>query len=122
MSDPFWSAARERMLLDPTVTNLNTGSFGPLPRVVFERVTELRQQLAAEPMNFFVRELGPLLWQARQRLAQFIGGVPERLVFTENVTTAINLVAASLSIASPGEILLTDYEKGAMYFSSGSTA
>src|ERR1700734_2328834 len=97
--------ARAAILIDPAVTNLNTGSFGPLPRVVFERVTELRQQLAAEPINFFVRELGPLLWQARQRLAQFIGGVPERLVFTENVTTAINLVAASLSIASPGEIL-----------------
>src|SRR5947209_15449163 len=107
MSDPFWTAARERMLLDPTVTNLNTGSFGPQPRVVFERVTQLRRRLAEEPMAFFVRELPPLLWHARQRLAQFIGGVPERLVFTENVTTAINLVAASLSIASPGEILLT---------------
>ena len=116
MPDPFWTAARERMLLDPTVTNLNTGSFGPLSRTVFERVTELRRQLAAEPMAFFVREMPPLLWQARQRLAQFIGGVPERLVFTENVTTAINLVASSLSIASPGEILLTDYEYGAMHW------
>jgi isopenicillin-N epimerase len=116
MPDPFWAAARERMLLDQTVTNLNTGSFGPLSRPVFERVTELRRLLAAEPMNFFVRQLPPLLWEARCRLAQFIGGVPERLVFTENVTTAINLVASSLSIASPGEILLTDHEYGAMHW------
>jgi isopenicillin-N epimerase len=116
MSDAFWSAARAKMLLDPTVTNLNTGSFGPLSRPVFERVTELRRRLAEEPMAFFVREMPPLLWQARQRLAQFIGGVPERLVFTENVTTSINLVASSLSIASPGEILLTDHEYGAMHW------
>jgi isopenicillin-N epimerase len=116
MSHAFWAAARERMLLDPTVTNLNTGSFGPLSRPVFERVTELRRRLAEEPMAFFVREMPRLLWQARQRLAQFIGGVPERLVFTENVTTAINLVASSLSIASPGEILLTDHEYGAMHW------
>lgn len=116
MSDAFWSAARARMLLDPTVTNLNTGSFGPLSRPVFERVTEIRHRLAEEPMAFFVREMPPLLWQARQRLAQFIGGVPERLVFTENVTTAINLVAGSLIIASPGEILLTDHEYGAMHW------
>ncbi len=34
------------MLLDPAVVNLNTGSFGPLPRVVFEEVTRLRQRLA----------------------------------------------------------------------------
>ena len=48
MPDAFWSAARAQMLLDPTVTNLNTGSFGPLPRCVFDRATELRQALAAE--------------------------------------------------------------------------
>ena len=34
-----WSAARAAMLLDPSVANLNTGSFGPTPRVVFDRAT-----------------------------------------------------------------------------------
>jgi isopenicillin-N epimerase len=116
MPDLSWPDARAQMLLDPTVTNLNTGSFGPLSRPVFERVTELRRRLAEEPMAFFVREMPPLLWHARERLAQFIGGVPECLIFTENVTTAINLVASSLSIASPGEILLTDHEYGAMHW------
>src|SRR5579859_4908182 len=91
MVDPFWSAARSRMLLDPTVINLNTGSFGPLPRPVFERATELRLLLAAEPMDCFVRRLPPLLWEARERLATLLGGDPRRLVFTENVTTAVNL-------------------------------
>ena len=62
VTNAFWTAARARMMLDPTTTNLNTGSFGPLPRVVFERVTELRQRLAAEPMDFLVRGLPPLLW------------------------------------------------------------
>src|SRR5213596_3332061 len=105
MSDPhpdsqFWSQARSQVLLDPHVVNLNTGSFGPQPRVVFERVTELRRRLAEEPMAFFVREMPPLLWEARQRLAAFVGAAPERLVFTENVTTAINLVASSLPLAS----------------------
>ncbi len=116
MLDPFWSAARSRMLLDPTVINLNTGSFGPLSRPVFERVTELRLLLAAEPMDFFVRRLPPLLWEARERLATFLGGNPRRLVFTENVTTAINLVASSLTLAAPGEILLSDHEYGAMHW------
>src|SRR5438105_4724693 len=41
---PDWSAARAAMLLDPTVVNLNTGSFGPTPRVVFERATALRRR------------------------------------------------------------------------------
>ena len=53
----FWPHARSQVLLDPTVANLNTGSWGPLPRPVFERVTQLRQRLAEEPMDFFLRRL-----------------------------------------------------------------
>lgn len=116
MPNPFWSAARAAMLLDPTVINLNTGSFGPLPRVVFEHVTRLRQRLAEEPMDFFVRQAPPLLWQARERLALFLGADPRRLLFTANVTAAINLVASGLCLSSPGEILLTDHEYGAMHW------
>ena len=114
MPASVWAAARAQMLLDPEIANLNTGSFGPLPRVVFERVTQLRRRLAEEPMDFFVRQSPPLLWAARERLAGFLGADPRRLVFTVNVTAAINIVAASLCLAAPGEILMTDHEYGAM--------
>jgi isopenicillin-N epimerase len=110
----FWSDARAQMLLDPEVVNLNTGSFGPLPRVVFERAMRLRQRLAEEPMDFLVRQAPPLLWQARERLAGFLGCDPHRLAFTANVTASINTVAAALCLAAPGEVLLTDHEYGAM--------
>jgi isopenicillin-N epimerase len=111
-----WSAARAAMMLDPTVTNLNTGSFGPLPRVVFDAVTDIRRRLAAGPTDFFVRQMPPLLWTARLRLAEFLGADPLRLVFAVNVTSAVNLVASSLNLAAPGEILLTDHEYGAMHW------
>src|SRR5262249_37580231 len=116
MSDAFWAAACSQMMLDPTVANLNTGSFGPWPRPVFERVTELRRRLAAEPMDFLPRKLPPPLWEARERLAAYLGGEAKRLVFTANVTASVNVVAASLRLASPGEILLTDHEYGAMHW------
>src|SRR2546422_6651584 len=116
MSKVTWSAARAQVLLDPRVANLNTGSFGPLPRPVFEGVTELRRRLAEEPMDFLVRQLPPLLWQARERLAQFLGGDPYRLVFTANVTSAVNTIASALRLSGPGEILLTDHEYGAMHW------
>jgi isopenicillin-N epimerase len=116
MSDAFWSSARSQMMLDPTVTNLNTGSFGPLPRPVFDRATELRRRQAAGPMDFLIRQAPPLLWEARRRLAEFLGGDPRRLVFTANVSAAVNIVAASLRLAAPGEILLTDHEYGAMHW------
>lgn len=110
MSVSGWAAARAGMMLDPTAVNLNTGSGGPLPRRVFERVTGLRGRLADAPMDFLLRGVPPLLWKARERLAGFLGGDPRRLVLTTNVTGAVNLVASSLDIAGPGEILLTDHE------------
>ncbi|MFQ3649520.1 MAG: aminotransferase class V-fold PLP-dependent enzyme [Gemmataceae bacterium] len=111
---PDWTAARAAMMLDPTVTNLNTGSFGPLPRVVRDRVTQLRDHLAAEPMDFLLRQQPELLWQARVALAAYLSVTPERLLFTSNVSAAINLVASSLQLPPGGEILLTDHEYPAM--------
>ncbi|MFM7150060.1 MAG: aminotransferase class V-fold PLP-dependent enzyme, partial [Gemmataceae bacterium] len=55
-----------------------------------------------------------LLWGSRERLAHFLGGDPRRLVFTSNVSTSINIIAASLELSSPGEILMTDHEYGSM--------
>ena len=114
MSPTDWAAARAQIILDPTVTMLNTGSFGPLPCPVFDRVTDLRRHLAAGPTDFFVRHAPPLLWAARERTAAFLGTRPDRLVFTTNVSAAINLVASGLNLAGPGEVLMTDHEYGAM--------
>jgi isopenicillin-N epimerase len=116
MVDPFWTAARGEMLLDPTVINLNTGSFGPVPREVFEHATELRRRLAAGPMDFYLRQLPPLLWSARERLAGFLHVDPRRMLFTANVSVSVNIIASSLQLASPGEILLTDHEYGSMHW------
>jgi len=102
------------MMLDPSVVQLNTGSWGPVPRAVFERVTELRRELAAGPTNFFLRRLPGLLWKAREETAAFLGTSVESLVFTVNVSAAINLVAAGLRLEGPGEILMTDHEYGCM--------
>jgi hypothetical protein len=53
MTEPIdWAAVRGHIHLDPAVTMLNTGSFGPLPHPVFDRVTDLRRKLAAgEPIT-----------------------------------------------------------------------
>jgi isopenicillin-N epimerase len=114
MPDMSWPEARAEMLLDPTVANLNTGSFGPLSRQAFDRVTALRRRLAEEPMDFLLRQAPPLLADARAHLSRFLNADERRLVFTANATAAINTVAAGLCLATPGEILLTDHEYGAM--------
>ncbi|QFU92991.1 aminotransferase class V-fold PLP-dependent enzyme [Amycolatopsis sp. YIM 10] len=109
-----WASARDQVLRDPAVINLNTGSCGRLPRPVFDRVTALRTRLAAGPMDFLSRQLPSLLWTARERLAEYVGTRPHRLAFTTNVTGAVNLVASSVRLARGAEILLTDQEYAPM--------
>jgi isopenicillin-N epimerase len=113
---PQWALLREQMLLDPQVTYLNTGSYGIVPRPVFERASDLRRQLQMNPVDFIWRRSGEMLWNARCRLAGFIHADPKQVIFTVNVTTAINIVASSLRLAAPGEILMTNHEYGAVRF------
>ncbi|MCW0459093.1 Isopenicillin N epimerase [Xanthomonas sacchari] len=101
---------RERMLLPSHVVYLNAGSFGPLPRAVFEVTAALRHRLAEEPTDFLLRQAPDLLWRAREELAEFLDCAPNRLVFTASVSAAASLVASSLALAAPGEILLSDQE------------
>ena len=56
------------------------------------------------------------LWQARERLATFLGGDPRTASVHGQRLRPINIVAASLRLAAPGEILLTDHEYGAMHW------
>lgn len=107
---PDWARIRERVPLEPGVTMLNTGSFGPTSEPVFARVTELRHKQAAGPTDFFTRQLPPLLWNARQRFADFVGCTPSRVVFTANVSMAVNIVANGLTVDGPGELLMSDWE------------
>jgi isopenicillin-N epimerase len=95
----YWS-------LDPTVTFLNHGAFGACPIPVLARQQALRQQLEREPLRFVMRELEPLLDEARGALAAFVGADSADLVFVPNATTGVNSVLRSLSF-SPGDELLT---------------
>jgi isopenicillin-N epimerase len=105
-----WASARDQMVLDPAVAFLNTGSFGPPSRRAFDRLERMRRHLAADPMDFLLRWVPSKLWEARVRLAEYLGSKASRLVLTTNVTQAVNLVASSLRFEPSGEILLTDQE------------
>ncbi len=109
-----WAKARAQVMLDPSVTMLNCGSFGPTALPVFEQMTALRRELAMGPTDFFLRKAPPLLWRSRVVAAKFLGTTPQQFHFATNVSVAINIVASSLVLNSPGEILLTDQEYGAM--------
>jgi isopenicillin-N epimerase len=102
-----WSASWS---LRADSTYLNHGSFGPPPAPVRAAQREWKRQLDEQPMDFFVRQF-PSAWaEARDRLATFVGTAPDNLVFVENATVAMNVVADSFRLRPGDEVLLNDHE------------
>jgi Selenocysteine lyase len=104
---------RQHWLLDPAITYLNHGSFGATPKVVLAKQDALRAQLEREPVRFMVRELEPLLDDARSVLASFVGADPAALAFVPNATAGVNAVLRSLDLDKHDELLVTSHEYNA---------
>jgi len=65
-------------------------------------------------MDFFVRQLEPHWLAARLQLGSLAGTAPDNLVFVENATTAMNIVAANVSLRPGDQVVLSDHEYGAV--------
>jgi len=96
------------------VTFLNHGSFGPTPRTVLAVRERFLREHAANPVDFYLRKLEPLLEETADEVARFVGSSSDQLIFLPNATAGMNIVAANVSLSTGDEVLLTDHEYGAV--------
>src|SRR5688572_585046 len=96
--DDAWESFRREWQLRPGTTYLNHGSFGPPPKRVLQQQIQWKAQVDSQPMDFFVRQYAPAWRAARQRLADWVNAAADDLVFVENATQGMNVVANSLSL------------------------
>lgn len=104
---------RSQFLLDPSVVFLNHGSFGACPKPVFKTYQRWQLELERQPVEFLGRRLDDLLQEAMRSLAAYVNADAEDMIFAQNATTGVNMVARSLPLQPGDEILTTDHEYGA---------
>ena len=100
---------RAHWRLDPSIAFLNHGSFGACPEEVLAEQQRWRERMERQPVQFFVRDLEPLLDDARAALAAFLGADPQDVAFVPNATTGVSAVLRSLHFAAADELLTTNH-------------
>lgn len=108
------SSLKQQFLLDPSITFLNHGSFGATPKPVFEAYQRWQRELENQPVEFLGRRVTELMSESRAALGSYLGTHADNLIYTQNVTISLNIVARSLELKPGDEVLATDHEYGAM--------
>ncbi|HEY2148663.1 MAG TPA: aminotransferase class V-fold PLP-dependent enzyme, partial [Pirellulales bacterium] len=112
--DSAWAPIAARWHIRGGTIYLNHGSYGPPPDAVRLARRQWIDRLDENPVDFFNRHFEPELFAARDRLAKFVGTSGENLIFVENATAGMNVVASSFRLAAGDEVLATDHEYGAV--------
>ena len=105
---------KSHFLLGPEIIFLNHGSFGATPKPVFKEYQRWQRELEKQPVEFLGRRVTGLLAESRAELGDYLGANADSLVYTQNVTISLNIVARSLELGPGDEVLATDHEYGAM--------
>jgi isopenicillin-N epimerase len=96
-------------LIDPDIAYLNHGGYGALPRQVAEAAERWRARTEANPTQLLAHDWQEQVDRVRQRLASFLKGRSDELVFVANATTGSASVVASLDLAPGDEIVTTNH-------------
>jgi isopenicillin-N epimerase len=108
------NSLKKHFLLDPNMVFLNHGSFGATPKPVFREYQRWQRELEKQPVEFLGRRFTQLMAASRAALGKYLGTQADNLVYTQNVTISLNIVARSLELGNGDEVLSTDHEYGAI--------
>lgn len=108
------NSLKQYFLLDPNICFLNHGSFGATPKPVFDEYQRWQRELENQPVEFLGRRFTGVMADARAALGAYLGTHADNLVYTQNVTISMNIVARSLELGAGDEVLSSDHEYGAM--------
>lgn len=101
--------------LDPTLTFLNHGSYGSVPRAVLRFQQQLRERVEADPVRFYKSDLEGLMDDMRSRLGAFLNTRPADLAPFPNATYVLCSILNNANLKPGDEVLVTDHEYQSLF-------
>ncbi|NBO38109.1 aminotransferase class V-fold PLP-dependent enzyme [bacterium] len=98
--------------LDPSITFLNHGSYGAVPRDVQRTQQDIMREIERNPVDFLSRRLPEKLACQRTRLAQWLNMDADGCAFVSNATAGVGSVLTSLSFKAGDEIVFHSHGYG----------
>lgn len=96
-------------MLDEHVAFLNHGSFGAVPRCVFDEQTEWLRRIEAEPVEILSRRREELLDSVKREIGAWLGMRPDDFGLVTNATEGVNAVLRSIEWGPGDELLTTNH-------------
>ncbi len=113
-ADADWQDIAAQFHVRADTVYLNHGSFGISPQPVRDARRNWIDQLDSQPMDFYVRQMEPLFAKTIGQLGQFLHTDPGNLIFAENATMGMNIVADSFPLQTGDQVLSNNHEYGAV--------
>jgi selenocysteine lyase/cysteine desulfurase len=104
---------RKEFLLDESILFVNHGSYGAVPKKVFQKRQALQAQIEKCPDIWFAWDLKTLYDENIAALAEFVGADPKNIAFVTNSTTGVNTVLKNLLLEPEDILLLNSHTYGA---------
>ncbi|BEI83739.1 hypothetical protein CcaverHIS002_0403430 [Cutaneotrichosporon cavernicola] len=92
----FGHGMKKHWGFDPKYTNLNHGSYGTPPLVVFEAKEKLARKMDLAIDRYMRRELEPTIEEIRKQLAPMINATAEEVVLVPNTTHGVNTISVNI--------------------------
>jgi len=106
-----WSRTRERFAIEPGLSYLNTGTFGPPLLEALEIETKDRLAMSRNyPVHFVDHYMTKRLPDLVGQMAAFVGAMPDEIAFTTGSTESMSYIANGLDLREGDEILATSHE------------
>lgn len=108
----LYAEVRNQLMLEDGLVYLNTGTLGPAPKLVFDKISFMLKRLEANPAIENFGPMGREMETVRGKVAKFMGANEEEIILTRNTTEGISVVCSGIEWSQGDEILTTNHEHG----------